>query len=177
MKTSLYTILCIAIRLGAVLLAMGIVVALPNLYFVAHTAGVSSDTVPLMGLIYLVGLLAAFLLWVYPAVLARLAAGKSAEQIFESPIDARTIQYVALSVLGVSFALKGLIELVFEVFRLATLASGVPPGANLLPSELPRLASNVAEILLGIALMLGAKGLTTLLQRLRYGNQSWEEQV
>jgi hypothetical protein len=177
MRTSIYTILCIVIRLGAVILAMGIVLALPNLYFVAHTTGASTDTVPLLGLIYLMGLLVALLLWVHPAVLVRLAAGKSAEQVFESPIDARTIQYVALSVLGVSFALKGLIGLVFEVFRLLTFASGAPPGANLLPSELPRLASDVAEILLGIALMLGAKGLTTLLQRLRYGNQSWEEQA
>lgn len=158
MKTSLYTILCIVVRLGAVLLAAGTVVAIPNLYFVGHTIGISGDTVPLMALLYLGSLIVAFVLWIYPDILARLATGKSAKEVFEFPIDARTIQYIALSVLGVSVTLKGLVAIVFEIFRWATISSRLLPGESVLSDELPRLASGTTQIILGIALTLGAKG-------------------
>ncbi|MEO6968394.1 MAG: hypothetical protein ABI132_08105 [Rhodanobacteraceae bacterium] len=176
MKTSLYTILCIVVRFGAILLMAGTVVAMPNLYFVGHTIGIGSDTAPLMTLLYLASLIVAFVLWLYPNVLVSLVSGRTAKEVFEISIGAHTIQYVAFSVLGVWLMLKGAIALVFEIFRWATLST-LPQvaGVGLLTSELPRFASAGAQIFFGVVLALGAKGLIVLLQCIRYGNGTWEE--
>lgn len=174
MKTSLYTILCIVIRLGAVFLAAGIVMALPNIYIFAHARQANEGSFQLLGAFYLGGLVVALGLWLYPSVLASLAAGRSSKEPFETPIGARDIQYVALSVLGVWLMLKGLVALVFQISRWAAFSSSMP-GEGIFTLEGAELASAGAQIIFGIALALGARGLAALLHRLRYGNRQWEE--
>lgn len=175
MKTSLYTILCIIIRLGAVLLAVWTVIALPNLYFISHTSGANGVDTLLMGLLYAAFIVLAFLLWLYPGVLASVAAGRSTREAFETPLSAGSIQYIAFSVLGMALAMKGLIALVFEIARWATLSIQMPQGNQAFITVMPEFAADVAQIVIGVALVVGAKGLIGLLRRFRYGNQSWEE--
>lgn len=175
MKTSLYTVLCIVIRLGAVILGMATILALPNIYFVAHTAQAGAESSYLLALLYVGVLIVALCLWLYPNVLASLAAGKATKEVFESPISAHTLQYVAFSVLGVWLVLEGLVALVFEIFRWATFSITMLPGQSVFTTELPRFASAVAQTLFGFALVLGAKGLMTLVDRFRYGSGKWED--
>ncbi len=175
MKTSLYTILCIVIRLGAVLLAVWTVIALPNLYFISHTAGANGVDTLLMGLLYAAFIVLAFLLWLYPGVLAGVAAGTATRETFEAPLSAGNIQYIAFSVLGMTLALKGLIFLVFEIARWATLSIQMPQGNQAFITVMPQFVADVTQVVIGTALVVGAKGLLGLLHRFRYGNQSWEE--
>jgi len=65
MRTSLYTVLCIGIRLAAVLLAVNMLVAIPSTYRLVSNGDWSSEAW-LIFLLYLGAFLLAFLLWVYP---------------------------------------------------------------------------------------------------------------
>ncbi len=168
MKTSLYTILCIAIRLGAVWLGVSVVLAFPGIYKAAGSGsfGEMATTIVLVG--SAIALLIALLLWIYPGVLARLAAGKSSTQVFESPISAEQIQQTAFAVLGIWFVMTGLVSLTHEILRTLLFDQvdvAVASGARTWQVRL--LLTDATQIVLGCALALGSHGLVGLLRRLR----------
>ncbi len=161
MKTSLYTILCITIRAGAVIWAVGSVVHLPfSLVAALDTANPNANITWLAcGVAF--QLLVAGLLWLYPGVLARFAAGKASHQYFESSIPAAKLQYIAFSVVGIWFVLEGLVFLSYELVQAAQFEF------ESLPVKLPVMASSSARIVFGLALMFGARGLAGLLNSIR----------
>ncbi|GAA0716649.1 hypothetical protein [Dokdonella soli] len=168
MRTSLYSILCIVIRLGAVFLAFktlgsvlsvvaswGNAVNMPELWL---SIGFTALT-----------LLIAFLFWLYPGPLARLAAGSSSQQVFESPISAPQIQWIALSVLGMYFVLTGFAGLSYFGIRRMLISAVVDQEQN----NRERIVDAfywAVQIGLGAALSLGARGLVGVFHRLRYGD-------
>jgi|SRR5690348_16726661 hypothetical protein len=161
MKTSLYTVLCITIRLGAVIWIVGSLVRLPFSWLGAFNAPHPNAAVG-----WLLGgvacqVLIAFLFWLYPGALARLTAGRATHESFESTIHAGTMQYIALSVVGAWFTLQGIVYLAYELTRAAQSAFEV------LPSERPALAESSMRVVFGLALLLGARGLVNALARLR----------
>ena len=168
MRTSLYTILCIAIRLAAVSLAL---TAVAGTLSMLATMGMNSTR----GVEWLVAgsvastLVVAFLLWTWPGVLARLAAGRSSLQVFESPIAPEQIQWVALSVLGAWFALDGFVSLCYFAMQ-NLMYVGVQDAGKQMEELIQPGAYWVIQTLAGIALLLGARGLTGLLHRLRDGS-------
>lgn len=161
MKTSLYTILCLTIRTGAVIWAVGSVVHLPySLIAALDTANPSANVIWLIcGVAF--QLLVAGLLWLYPGALARLAAGKASHQYFESSIPGARLQYIAFSVVGAWFVLEGLVFLSYELVQAAQFEF------ESLPVKLPIMASSSARVVFGLALMFGARGLTGLLNSIR----------
>jgi putative exporter of polyketide antibiotics len=167
MRTSLYSILCIAIRVGAILLAvrvstsfLGVWESMASNQLAAGAAvGVFSFGVGELAL--------AALLWIYPGVLARLAAGKSSQQVFESPIDARELQQLAFALLGIVFVLEGLIDLINTGLRILAMRGFDASEAWMRQYGWPQLLTEIATILLGIALVLGSRGLVECLRRLR----------
>jgi len=172
MKTSLYSILCIVIRLGAVFWAASIITWLPEIYAFAHASRPDAGSFHLLVLHYLGGLAVAFVLWLYPGILAKLVAGRSTKEPFETLIGVRDIQYIAFSVLGMWLVLKGSGAFAFEVSRWVAFSR---PEASMAVAEVPQLVAAGAQIILGIGLTLGAKGLVAGLHHLRFGNQKWEE--
>lgn len=172
MRTSLYTILCIVIRVGAVVLAVN---ALSGLLTVL--ARLREGTLP--GELWMsfasVGatLLVAFLLWTWPGLVARIAAGRSSGQVFESPIDAARIQHIALSVLGVWLVVDGLASLAHYALEWVVYLDQYDHKYDQAAS-MGRLFSAgaywVIQIVFGLLLTLNAHGLTGLLQRLRDGS-------
>ncbi|HEX5122689.1 MAG TPA: hypothetical protein VFV97_05525, partial [Rhodanobacteraceae bacterium] len=65
MRTSLYSILCILIRLGAVLLAVSTITVIPAVWRAAESEHVDGYTGTLLGFGILMLAIAA-LLWIYP---------------------------------------------------------------------------------------------------------------
>ena len=105
MRTSLYSILCIAIRLGAVFMAVQVLVGVPTALgeLLAAQVTVSTKAAIAFGVAELA---LAGLLWLYPGILARIAAATSSQQVFESPITATELQQLAFAVLGICFVVQ-----------------------------------------------------------------------
>lgn len=165
MRTSLYSVLCIVIRLGAVLLAVNTAVGFPAAYLAASSGNFGDGALgALLG--FSGALLAvATLLWLFPGILARLAAGQSSRQVFESPLGAREFQYIAFAVLGLGFAMGGLVDLVGFVMRSALTLN--LDDAYLRREDWVRVVPQALKLVLGVALAAGSRGLADVLCRLR----------
>ena len=166
MRTSLYAILCIVIRLGAVLLAVELVTGLLSIFVNAKTfAGFEGAALGLYGTF----LAFAAALWIYPGVLARLAAGEASRQTFESPVGAEDLQYVALSVLGVWFAIGGISGLPYEGLRALALVNERASTSDglLMAPEIAHIVGGLVRVALGIALAFGARRLLGWFRRFR----------
>lgn len=161
MKTSIYSILCIAIRIGAILWAIDSLANLPFSWIAALSTQQSSATVTWLLCGEAVQLLVIAALWLYPGMLARFAASRSSRELFEAAVSPMQLQYIALSVLGAWFALEGCVFLSYELVRTAQFAF------ENFPLKLASLAESGVRIVGGLALMLGARGLAGLLGTFR----------
>jgi hypothetical protein len=166
MKTTLFTVLCIAIRLGVVLLAVNILEQLPFWLSQSHQGGAYTLYQLLVGLF---GLVMAAVLWVRPGILAWWAIGKGQREVLESPISADQIQHIAFSVLGMWMVISGLggcishlMIMLFLRGRVADAATGILP-----PGEWRYVCFYTLEAVAGGALVMGSSGLIGLLHRLR----------
>lgn len=166
MKTTLFTVLCIAIRLGVVLLAVNILEQLPFWLSQSHQGGAYTLYQLLVGLF---GLVMAAVLWVRPGILAWWAIGKGQREVLEIPIGADQIQHIAFSVLGIWMAISGLggcishvMIMLFLHARVADAATGILP-----PGEWRYVCYYILEAVAGGALAIGSRGLIGLLYRLR----------
>ncbi|MEO6690184.1 MAG: hypothetical protein ABIS07_11125 [Dokdonella sp.] len=171
MRTSLFSILCIAIRLGAVFLAFGMLVHVVALVLSWYQQVPGERVVSTLAVV-IPTLLIAFLLWLYPGVLARAAAARSTEQIFETPLSASHVQWIAFSLLGMYFVMTGLIGLSWYALNHVLMSSFNDAAADemLRRQMINDLLCWVVQIAAGLSLAMGAKGLVGLLHRLRYGN-------
>ncbi|MBD8881250.1 hypothetical protein IHE49_12235 [Rhodanobacter sp. 7MK24] len=168
MKTSLYTVLCIAIRLGAVLMAVGLLESVP--LFLWNLNSSDGRFAKLALVLTASGLAIAFVLWLKPGVLAWWASsGRSKGEVFESHIEANQIQHIALSVLGVWLAISGfasMTSLAIQLVRLHLQIEGYS-GAQIPGAVLGNLSRALVTTVAGVALALGSRGLVGLLYRLR----------
>jgi len=112
-------------------------------------------------------LLAAAAPWLYPGVPARIAAGRSSLQGFESPIDAADLQAVALAVLGAAYAMDGLAALAVHGLHYVRMAHLGDAFASAAERGLFSTVADAAQAALGVGLALGARGLNGVLLRVR----------
>jgi hypothetical protein len=171
-RTSLYSILCIVVRLGAVMLALSVVGGSFGFFGPGQSANFSIGERVLVVAFLLISLLVSFLLWLYPGPLARLASGRSANQVFESPIDAGQIQWVALSVLGMYWVMTGLLDLSRIAYQFIWLSELLGTGEEAARRLRGQVAYHAFEMVLGLFLTLGARGLAGILQKVRYAGSS-----
>ena len=171
-RTSLYSILCIVIRLGAVLFAVKALAGLFTFFSPGQIDAYSAAELQVALLVSGAYLLIAFLLWLYPGPLARLAAARSAHQVFESPLTAGQIQWIALSVLGMSWVMAGIIDLANLGYQYIWLPDNLGTGELAADKLKWEIAYDLLEVVIGISVVLGARGLTNLLHRVRYAGSS-----
>ncbi len=116
------------------------------------------------------GLSLAFLLWVRPGLLAWWAAGKAHREVLDVQVSAAQLQYIAFSVAGIYKLISGIAGMLAHGLNLleykhALDVTGVPVA--LPPYEKTLFVEYVVATIAGLALTLGARGLTGLLQRVR----------
>lgn len=167
MKTTLYTVLCVAVRLGAVLMAVGILERVPGLFYLSGTDGHF-----IIGILLLngAGLLVAFALWMWPKILVWWAVGRNRHEILESSISAGQLQYIALSVVGAWMFIGGLSGCVGRgVMILVVAHESASNGLSGMVSmdEWHWLIQYATTAIVGAALTLGSRSLVGLLHRLR----------
>jgi hypothetical protein len=169
MRTSMYSILCIVIRLGAVLFAVEVFKSLLNLIDMFAKGSTGDHSILGWSAMFLGLFLVATMLWLFPGPLARLASARSHQQIFESPISPIDLQWIALSVVGVVFAILGILGLVYWLIQGMWIPDTWIVGEDYRRGRFLDGLYYGVQIALGLALSLGAKGLAHLLHRMRYG--------
>jgi len=168
MRTSLYSILCIVIRLGAAVLAASTLGSVLSLALMIRQGTALADLGWVFG-VWVAMLAIAFLLWLYPGWLARLCSPRSANQVFESPIAARDLQWIAFSVLGAYFVVAGIVGFVYYEANLL-IADAISDREMRIENFVRNGLHALLQCAAGIALVLGARGLTGMLHRMRYGD-------
>ncbi|WEN14978.1 hypothetical protein PY254_17380 [Rhodanobacter sp. AS-Z3] len=167
MKTTLHSVLCVAIRLGAVLMVVGNLEQIPGLVFYSSEEGhLVWAALSLHG----AGLLLAFALWFWPNLLAWWAVSRSQGEVLELAISPAQLQYVALSVAGVWAFIGGLSGVVGHgaVIVLIKHQASVGDSSAFVPAAEWRAMVYYGTMLLaGAALAFGARGLAGLLQSMR----------
>lgn len=167
MKTTLHTVLCVAIRLGAVLMAVSILEQIPGLVFYS-----TQDGHLVLGALslYGAGLLVACALWLWPNLLAWWAVARNHQEVLEMTISPGRLQYVAMSVVGVWTFIGGLSGFVGHgaIIVLIKHEATVGNPSGMVPmTEWHWMVYYGTMLLAGAALALGARGLAGLLHRLR----------
>lgn len=167
MRTSLYSILCIAIRIGAILLAVRVATSLLGVWESMATNQFPAGAAVGVVCFGVAEFALAALLWVYPGMLARLAAGKASHQVFESPIDARELQHIAFALLGMVFVLEGVVDLITTGLQILMMRGFDTSDTWMHQYGWPQLLTEIARISLGVGLVVGSRGLVEWLRRLR----------
>lgn len=165
MRSTIYTVLCVAIRLGAVLMAVGLLESLPVFLWQSPEGGFAVDAV----LLALFGLLIAGALWLWPSVLARWAVGRSGHEALEVGLSADTLMAVALAVTGAMLFVSGVAGSFGHGLSMLLFKSRlVDPSTGLLPvAEWHWVIYYLVQTACGLGLALGARGLASLVWRLR----------
>ena len=167
MRTSLFSILCIVIRVGAVLLAVSTLGSVLSMCLALRNGAAAAELIPAL-VAFVLTLLVAILLWLHPGPLARMASARSSQQVLESPIRAAQLQWIALSVLGMYFVVDGLVG--FAHYEVQQLIVGVIADRERRIEKFVQVALYwLLQMGFGLALALGAHGLTGMLRRIRHG--------
>ncbi len=167
MKSSIYTVLCMAIRLGAVWLGINVLLTFPGAYAAVTNGDLGHHSLAPLVFWSASVVVVAFLLWLYPGLLARPAAARSSRQVFESPVTAEQMQHAALVVLGMWFVMTGLIGLADKILPVLFLHQMGIVGDDSARLTTKVLSKPVIQIVAGSILTLGSRGLTGALHRVR----------
>jgi hypothetical protein len=162
-KTTLYTVLCVVIRLGAVLMAVGLLEGVPAFLWGSPDRALSVIALGFTAF----GLLVAAALWCWPGLLAWWAATRQNGEVLESTMGADQIQYVAFSVMGCWLLISGLANGLQQGIALLLMHAEIYPSPALPANLLVGLIKSSAIVVAGGSLMLGSHGLVGLLHRLR----------
>lgn len=166
MKTNLYSILATAVRLAALLHIVDTLFQVVGTFLTAEITGYSKP----MGWAFVLGglfsLAIGIVLWIKPGLLVRPAVGRSAYEVFESPLSAAQIERIGLCLLGIWFLIRGVSGAVYTLTRIATIGAEGSVGLSF-SMFAPDLYYNLGTSVLGAALAFGSHGLAGLFQRLR----------
>ena len=150
---------------GLVLIAMS-VAELPGYFPLARrgwdwslgevlaTAALSLGPLALLGL----------LLWLFPGTIAnKIVTGPPAPG---GETNARSVELIALTVLGLFLVARGLMDGVRDV-AFIVVAQRQAPDAMLPPAILAHMAAALAELVIGVGLCIGAPGISRVIARMR----------
>lgn len=117
-----------------------------------------------------VPLVVAVLLWVFPARVAGHLLPRTSTPARPEPWTAAELQAAAFSVLGMWILARAVADLGYWIVYLLLLpGSGAYRSSGLSPADLGGLVSTALELVIGVWLLLGARGLAGVIRRFRHG--------
>lgn len=162
MKTSLYSLLCIAIRLGAVLMAVHTVQHMSYLLMAWRIDGGPPWSAVAFAA---VSMLFAGALWLWPGMLARFAVGRRGFEVFETPLSVATLKQLCFAVLGAWLAVEGTGGVSGRLVQIIVLKQHedlIPP--SVWAGELGWLTYYAVTAVIGMALLFGHRRFITWLR-------------
>ena len=169
-RTNAYSILCVFTRTFAMWIFVANVVALPVILNTASQWDPERKwTYFLLGTA--LPTVVAALVWIFADKLAKLALARPQQIVFESDIATSEWQSVAFSVVGLWQAFAGLVGLTIHLAGILAVVQSQMTSAGMPDSWPPKLVGNVAasvvQLLVGLGLLFGARGLVGLVRRYR----------
>ena len=170
MRTNTFTLLTVFVRVVAIAMLLSTILQFGVAFFTVWGGPEAGHEVLFATLAVPVLTLVVFgLVWLFADVLVRLALARPDGATFESDLDAAAWQRIAFSAVGVWFAASGLVDLFYSLagwLQLRAYRDSYPDmqaGTALWPDTI----GAVMHVVVGVALLLGARGLQGLLARLR----------
>jgi len=112
-----------------------------------------------------------WLLWFFPLSIARKLLPRTTQKSTEVAVSAQEIETIAFTVLGLWVLSTGVPDIIYWITYWLTIANAsVDPDISL--DRLGYTLATVMEIIIGVWLMFGAKGLRGLLHRMRYAGSN-----
>lgn len=170
MRSNAHTLLTVFVRVVAIAYFCSAIVQLPVWYM---TIGMDVDDAALWRALMIatpvITLVVCACLWLFADVLVRWALARPDGATFESSLDATDWQRIGFSAVGAWFAISGLVSLVQLGGSWIYMQSVRDdyPDTDVRLQLLPDLFASVTQLATGVALLLGARGLVLLLERMR----------
>ncbi len=120
---------------------------------------IASATLPL--------LLAALLLWIFPLTIAAKLLPRSRRTESAGALSATEIQAVAFSILGLWVLTTAVPDIFYWITYVYVMKNGGVDNSAFSPNLSGRIGATVVELVIGIWLLFGARGLTGLLRLAR----------
>ena len=167
-----YQIIGVIVRIAAIFIAIRTISYFPSWYAGTSYESTEAEVYIFIVLYSLIMLGIAFVLWKFPLLISRKLVPEIKSNDIFSDIPFRQVQVGLLSVLGVGIVVFNLSDLLYWYTYIQTIKSNSDPGFPIGPSVYASLYSTVLELILGIALILGSKGIVGLIYKFRYAGSS-----
>ena len=167
-KTNAYSILSVFIRTFAMWIFVAIAVAMAATFHTANAMDPSHKWT-----FFFIGnglpMTVAVLIWIFADRLAKLALARPEQIVFESDIAPSEWQAIAFSVVGVWQAFGGIIGLTSHVAGMLAARAQMADVAlePWPPKYVSDLAASSVQLMLGLVLLFGSRGLVGLIRRYR----------
>lgn len=167
-RTNVFTLTTVLVRVVALFYLLDTGLYLVGVLLMGFTGDWSGGQA-LFALGYFAAMLLLAGIWLFADLIARAALARPDGAVFDSTLEPRAWREVGFAVVGVWFAVRGLIDLVSQLFSHWQFNRAVAEYGS--APDNPQLAAATfgAAVMLvaGIVLLLGARGLSRVLQRLR----------
>jgi hypothetical protein len=163
-------VVAIAVRLFAVLIA---VFTLGNGFTALYMLTGDQATLGVAVVVLLtvsVPLIIAVLLWTFPMTVAGKLLPRTRADAPAPVWHASDVQAAALAIIGMWLVIDMLLNTIYWIVFLMNRRSGYFADIPLSPENIGDMVSTAAQLVLGLALILGAHGLTRMLHIVRYGS-------
>ena len=168
-RTNAYSVLCVFTRAFAMWIFVATVVAMSTLLATATMWDREQRwTYFLIGSV--LPMVVAILVWIFADKLAKLALARSQQVVFDSDIPVSEWQVVAFSVVGLWQAFAGIVGLTIHLAGMLVAHSqlvSANASASWPSNFIGNIVASCVQMVLGLALMFGARGLVGLIRRYR----------
>ncbi len=164
-RTNTHTLLTVLVRAVAIWFLFQILFSLPGLLFL----GGEFEEYAGFRLMALAGAaIVMAVLWLYADLVVRLALARPQSQVFESDLDAQAWQSVFTGAIGIWLAANAVVNLTYlaaERFYFARLAEGI--DGTMPSATFADIVATLMQLAAGLALLLGARGISRWVARMR----------
>ncbi len=168
-RTNAYSILCVFIRTFALWFLLRSLIGLPGVLEAAKRYDPGHPAL-ILGIGVALPVALGVLIWLFADKLAKLALARPQQQVFESDIPVAEWQAVAFSVVGIWNVVAALVDLAHRIVQvmLAHSVTAEDGAVALWPEGMTsELVGLGMQLLLGLVLLFGARGLVGLIRKYR----------
>ena len=163
-----YQIIGVIVRITAIFIVIRTISYFPNLFAftVYETETVKLYIFTVLYILLVLGI--ALVLWKFPLIISRKIVPEVKTEDKITDVAFEQVQVGLISILGIGIIVFSLSDLLYWYSYLQALKAASDPGFPIGPGIYASLYSSILELMLGILLVLGSKGIVGLVTKLRY---------